>query len=67
MIGEEARVTVDVGLPSTKPLLHLYAERLIRIQKLSAEGLSGAGSGISCPTHWYIMASSQAAMISIKK
>ncbi|GAX80288.1 hypothetical protein CEUSTIGMA_g7726.t1 [Chlamydomonas eustigma] len=67
LIGEAAQLTVDVGLPSTKPLLQLYAERLLRIQKLSAEALSGPGSGISCPTHWYIMATSQTAMTSINK
>ena len=50
-------MTKDVGLPSTKPLLQLYAERLVRIQRLSTESLSGPGSGVACPTHWYIMAS----------
>ena len=59
--GDEALVTKDIGLPSTKPLLQLYAERLLRIQRLSTESLSGPGSSVACPTQWYIMASAASA------
>lgn len=43
-------MALDIGLPSTKCLLQLYAERLHRIQRLSAEALYGQGSAVLHPT-----------------
>jgi UDP-N-acetylglucosamine/UDP-N-acetylgalactosamine diphosphorylase len=58
--GGLSRVTADIGLPSTKSLLQIFAERIRRIQKLSIEALTGPGSGVMHLLPFYIMASSSA-------
>jgi hypothetical protein len=50
--GEEPKVTKDVGLPSSKCLLQIYAERLQRIQRLSTEALFGQGAAVVHPMQW---------------
>uniref|UniRef100_A0A7S3R5M6 UDP-N-acetylglucosamine diphosphorylase n=1 Tax=Dunaliella tertiolecta TaxID=3047 RepID=A0A7S3R5M6_DUNTE len=58
--GEEVRCTRDTGLPSTKSMLQLYAERLIRLQQLATEAVHGNGAGVVRPIDWYIMTSQKA-------
>ena len=64
--GGLARVSADIGLPSTKSLLQIFAERIRRIQKLSIEALSGPGSGVMHLLQWCIMASSPAQEAALK-
>ncbi|KAF5833270.1 hypothetical protein DUNSADRAFT_10470 [Dunaliella salina] len=58
--GDEVRCTRDTGLPSTKSMLQLYAERLIRLQQLATEAVHGDGAGVVRPIDWYIMTSQKA-------
>lgn len=50
--GEQLRAAADVGLPSAKPLLALWAEKLARLQWLSAERHGGLQHALP----WYIVA-----------
>lgn len=52
----QVRATRDVGLPSTKSPLQLFAERLLAVQRLAAEAVAGRGAGVAAPLDWYIMA-----------
>lgn len=46
----------DVGLPSTKTPLQLFAERLLKSQQLAAQDILGKGAGVLRPLDWYIVA-----------
>jgi hypothetical protein len=54
-LGEPA-VTLDVGLASGKSPLQLFAERLLRLQRLAAEAAFGRHSGAAAPIHWCVAA-----------
>jgi len=45
------------GLPSGKCALQLYAERIIRVQKLAARSAFGGNAPVTRPVQFYVMTS----------
>lgn len=56
-IQGHARGVLDIGLMSQKCLFQLYAERILRLQRLAAEATFGPRSGVRYPVFWYIITS----------